>query len=88
MLFLHHQNWVKNLPLLDMGYMTKLRDLNSFIYKMEKIAFTSQCCEDEIRQGINLQDLQTVQAAQYQKNKQSKNGQKTEIDISPKKTYR
>ena len=39
-------------------------------------------------QGINLQNIQTVHAAQYQKNKQfnPKNEQKIEIDIYPKKT--
>ena len=77
MQFLSHQNWVKNLPLLDMGSMTKLRDLTSFIYKMKTIVLTSQCCEDKIRQGVNLQDLQIAQVAQYKETKkqtiQSKN---------------
>ena len=34
-------------------------------------------CKQSNWQGINLQNIQTAHAAQYQKNKQSKNGQKT-----------
>ena len=41
-------------------------------------------------QGLNLQNIQTTHTTQQQKNQttQSKNEQKTLIDISPKKTYR
>ena len=40
-------------------------------------------------QGINLQNLQTVHAAKYQKNKlPNKKTGKNLIDISSKKTYR
>ena len=44
-------------------------------------------------QRLNFQNIQTVHTAQYQKqtNKQtiqSKNGKKTEINISPKNIYR
>ena len=41
-------------------------------------------------QGLNFQNIQTAHKVQYQKNKQSnqKMGQKTLVDIFPKKTYR
>ena len=55
-------------------------------------------CKRSDQQGINLQNIQIAHAAQYQKKNQkqtkknqstqSRSGQKVEIDISPKKTYR
>ena len=44
-------------------------------------------CRRSRQQGINLQNIQTSRAAQYKKNQttQSKNGQKIQIDISPKR---
>ena len=40
-------------------------------------------------QGMNLQNIQTSHKTQYEKkHTQSKNGQKTYVDISPKKTHR
>ena len=39
--------------------------------------------------GMNLQNIQTAHETQYEKkHTQSKNGQKTYIDVSPKKTHR
>ena len=39
-------------------------------------------------QRINFQNIQAAHTTQYQKTTQSKNGEKTQTDISPKKTYR
>ena len=50
-------------------------------------------CKRCDRQGVNFQKIQTAHTTQYQKtNKkqttQSKNGQKTLTDISPKQTHK
>ena len=39
-------------------------------------------------QGLNFQNIQTADTAQQQQKTQCKNGQKTQTDISPKKTNR
>ena len=41
------------------------------------------------KQGPNLQNIQTTHAVQQQQQQQTqlKNGQKTQTDVSPKKTY-
>ena len=45
-------------------------------------------CKQCDQQGINLQNIPTVHAAQYQNKQLSpKNGQKIQTDIFPKKTY-
>ena len=47
-------------------------------------------CKQYNQQRINLQNIQTSHAAQYQNNAQhqSENEQKIYMDMSPKKTYR
>ena len=46
-------------------------------------------CKQCDLKGINLQNLQTAHAAQYQKNKQlNQNMGRKPLDIYPKKTYR
>ena len=45
-------------------------------------------CKPFNQQGINFQNIQTVHTAEYQRNSPVKKGQKTYIDITPKKIYR
>ena len=45
-------------------------------------------CKQCYQQGINFQNIQTVHTAEYQRNSPVKKGQKTYIDITPKKIYR
>ena len=44
-------------------------------------------CKRCDQQSVNIQNIQMVHTTQYQKRAQSKNGQKTQVDIFPMKTY-
>ena len=75
--------WVNQMykPLHSKGNHTKQKQKT--IYGMGENSF-KQCNP----QGLNIQNIQTIHTTHQQKNKepQLKNGQKTWIDISPKKT--